>query len=170
MHTLGMRLAMQRLSLLLRRPSMGLQIRARRGGGLLGREAARTVDGARVGFFVGFLTNAGPWADLGVTPPEAVVFAFVDPVGSRLHERLVGRRGSLFERVATEARRSGVPFEFRRDRFAALARHRSLRGRPPEILALTARDVFTTSLRGLWAGDFFERLGTIRPAGSRARG
>jgi len=165
-----MTLALRRLSILLRRPSQGLQSGSRRSGGLLGRRVWRTVDGAKVGFFLGFLTDARPWDDLDPEPPEAVVFAFVDPVGSRLHQRLVARNGSLFERVARGARRREVAFEFRRDRLAALVRHRSVRGMPPEILALTAQDFFTTSFRGLWAADFFGLIRKVRPSGSRRGG
>jgi len=165
-----MTLALGRLSILLRRSSQGLHRRARRSGGLVGSTIWREVDGGKVGLFLGFVTDGSSWADLEPEPPEAVVFAFVNPVGSRLHRRLVARTGSLFERVGREARRRKVDFEFRRDRFAALLRHRSVHGMPPEILALTAQDFFTISFRGLWAANFFDRIKKVRPSGSRRGG
>jgi hypothetical protein len=51
---------------------------------------------ARAGFFAGFLLGTRGFESFEPAPPECVLFAFVDPPGSALHERLVAQPGSLF--------------------------------------------------------------------------
>jgi hypothetical protein len=50
---------------------------------------------ARAGFFAGFLLTPRGFESFEPAPPECVLFAFVDPPGSALHERLVAHSGSL---------------------------------------------------------------------------
>lgn len=161
-----MRLAIRRISILLRRPSQGLRRATERTGGRYGVTLSRPLDGGRVGFFVGFLTrdNAAEHPDLD--PPEAAIVAFVEPARSRLHERLVVRPSGLLRRTAEAAVRLNVAFEFHPDRSAALIRHRSMRGMPPEILALNALDFFTAAFRVFWSVDFFPKLQRLRPVRS----
>jgi hypothetical protein len=57
----------------------------------LGRE-----EKARAGFFAGFLVASRGFESFEPAPPECVLFAFVDPSGSKPHEQLVARPASLF--------------------------------------------------------------------------
>ncbi len=50
----------------------------------------------RAGFFAGFLVDGRAYEEYETVPPECVLFAFVEPAGSALHQRLVARPGSLF--------------------------------------------------------------------------
>jgi hypothetical protein len=50
----------------------------------------------RTGFFAGFLLESLGYEDFEPAPPECLLFAFVEPVGGPLHERLVARPESLF--------------------------------------------------------------------------
>ena len=149
----------------LRRIRQGFRTRDVSVGGLFGKLWWRELDGARVGGFFGFITDGDRWGHLGPVAPEAVVFAFVRPRDHPLHRRLVSRKGSLFETVARRSRYESVPFELFRDREEALVRHRSMRGRPDEILTLSACDFFMTSFRAFWASEFTTKIQKLR--GSR---
>lgn len=59
------------------------------------RAAGRNGHG-RVGFFAGFLVAADGYGYLEPKLPECVLFAFVDPPGGTLHERLVQEPQSVF--------------------------------------------------------------------------
>src|SRR2546428_13923554 len=147
-----------------RRIRQGLQTRDVRDGGLYGKLWWRRVDCARVGGFFGFITDPRGWEDIDPDVPEAVVLAFVRPRSHRLHKRLVARKGSLFEKVARRTRYEEVPFTLFREREEGLVRHRSMRGRPDEILALSACDFFMTSFRAFWASDFLQKIQKLPPS------
>ena len=153
------------LSMAMRR--MQIPLRDVRTGGLYGKLWWKSIDGARVGGFFGFLTDPAGWDEIEPAVPEAVVLAFVRPRGHPLHKRLIGRKGSLFETVARRSRAEEVPFELFRDREEALVRHRSMRGRPDEILALSACDFFMTSFRAFWSSDFLQSVQKLK--GSRRK-
>jgi len=85
-------------------------------------------------------------------------FAFVRPAGHALHRRLVVRKNSFFEGVARKSASEQVRFDLYRDREDALVRHRSMEGRPDEILVLSACDFFMTSFRAFWASNFMDRM------------
>ena len=153
-----LQLAMRRMQIPLRRIRQNFSSKDVKGGGLYGKLWWREADGARFGGFIGFITNPSEWAHIRPVVPEAVVFAFVRPRGHAFHRRLIARNGSLFATVARRSRSEGVPFELFRDREEALLRHRSMRGRPDEILALSACDFFMASLRAFWASDFLSEL------------
>ncbi len=155
-------LAMRRMQIPLRRIRQGFETRDVRDGGLYGKLWWRRIGGARVGGFFGFLTDPKGWDDLEPAVPEAVVLAFVRPRAHPLHKRLVARKGSLFETVSRRSRVEGVPFELFREREEALVRHRSMRGRPDEILALSACDFFMTSFRAFWASDFLQSIQKLK--------
>ena len=150
--------AMRRMQIPLRRIRQNFETRDVRDGGLYGKLWWRPLDGARVGGFFGFITDPEGWEDLKPSVPEAVVLAFVRPRAHPLHRRLVVRKGSLFEKVARRSRYEEVPFILRRDRAEGLLRHRSMRGRPDEILALSACDFFMTSFRAFWSSDFLQTI------------
>ena len=165
--TAPLSMAMRRMQIPLRRVRQGFETRDVRTGGLYGKLWWRSIDGARVGGFFGFLTDPAGWDAIEPAVPEAVVLAFVRPRGHPLHKRLIGRKGSLFETVARRSRAEEVPFELFRDREEALVRHRSMRGRPDEILALSACDFFMTSFRAFWSSDFLQSVQKLK--GSRRK-
>ncbi len=166
-----LRAAMDRMHKPLRSLREGFETRTQRGGGLYGLLFWRGIGDARVGGFFGFLTDPRGWEHLEPppAPPEALVFLFVRPLGHPLHRRLVARRGSLFEDVARASRSEAVPFALHRDRAEALVRHRSMAGRPDEILVLTACDFFSSARRAFFASDFAARVRRLRAGGGRAR-
>ncbi len=160
-------LAMRRMQIPLRRIRQNFETRDVRDRGLYGKLWWRSIDGARVGGFFGFITDPEGWDDLGPVVPEAVVLAFVRPRKHPLHRRLIARKGSLFEKVARRSRYEEVPFTLLREREEGLLRHRSMRGRPDEILALSACDFFMTSFRAFWSTDFLQSIQKIKSTKKR---
>lgn len=153
-----LRAAMDRMGIPLRRIRENFKTQLQRTGGLYGHRFWRTVDRAQVGGFVGFITDPRGWEHIDPVPPEAVVFAFVRPVDHPLYRRLVVRKNSFFREVARKSASEQVRFDFYPDREEALVRHRSMRGRPDEILALSACDFLMASFRAFWASDFTGRV------------
>jgi len=149
---------MARMRIPLRRIRQGFRTRTVTNGKRYGTEFWRDVDGARVGGFIGFLTDARGWDHIAPEVPEAVVLAFVRPLSHPVHKRLVARKGSFYEKVARRSAYEAVTFDFYRDREEALVRHRSMAGRPDEILVLSACDFFMTSFRAFWASEFLDKL------------
>lgn len=103
-----------------------------------------------LGFFVGFLTgNHRLHRPLNPQPPESLVFAFVQPVASKVHRGLVRRPGSLFRQsydfllkyTPTQPR-----FEFREEAAAVIARHVPLANFPRRQRARYARNFFVETL------------------------
>jgi hypothetical protein len=132
--------------------------------GFLGYRFSRSRGRAAAGFAFGFLRRDG---GLGIRadPPEAVVYAFVEPLGSALHRTLVTRRASPVRRLVRASLEAGVPFEFRPASEIAAIRHRSLRRPPSEIFVLSASDFFLSSYGPMWSSRFLEALrkATSRP-------
>jgi hypothetical protein len=161
-----LRAAMDRMHKPLRSVRDEFATRTQRGGGLYGLVWWRNVGTAKVGGFFGFITDPRGWEHLepAPVPPEAIVFAFVRPADHPLHRRLVARKGSLFEKVARDSRSEAVPFDLYRDRAEALVRHRTMRGRPDEILVLTSCDFFSSARRAFFASDFLTEIRKLRPA------
>lgn len=153
-----LRAAMDRMRIPLRRTRQSFNTRLETTGGLYGHRFWRTVDGAQVGGFIGFITNPRGWDHIDPVPPEAVVFAFVQPVNHSLYRRLIVRKNSFFREVARKSAYEQVRFDLFPDREEALVRHRSMQGRPAEILVLSACDFFMTSFRAFWASDFTGRV------------
>jgi len=150
--------AMARMQIPLRRVRQGFRTRRLANGRRYGTEFWRDVDGARVGGFIGFLTDPRGWEHIRLEIPEAVVLGFVRPLGHPVHKRLVARKGSFYEKVARRSAYEAVRFDFFRDREDALVRHRSMADRPDEILVLSACDFFMTSFRAFWASEFLDKL------------
>jgi hypothetical protein len=78
------------------------------------------------GFFIGYLLDHRGLPFLKSTPPEFLVFCFVEPLGGRLHRRLVGEPDSLMHRTAEYIRwltHHTPRFELFTEEKAALIRH-----------------------------------------------
>ena len=133
--------------------------------GFVGYRISRIRRTAVAGFAVGFALREDS-LPIDAEPPEAVAYAFVEPVGSALYEALVTRSGSAVRRLVRAGARRGLPFEFRPGASIAAIRHRSLRRPPPEIFVLSAADFFLDSFDPLRSSGFLEavREATSRPA------
>src|SRR3972149_2860663 len=101
-------LAMRRMQIPLRRIRQGFETRDVRDGGLYGKVWWRRIGGARGGGFFGVIKAPGRWAPRGPGAPGAVALAFARPRAHPLHQRLVARKGSLFETVSRRSRYEGV--------------------------------------------------------------
>jgi hypothetical protein len=106
----------------------------------------------QAGIFVGFLTAAPRGTkDSGLTLhlPECVAGAFVRPVRSALHKKLVGRNRGLFrvshQRIAKYTPRA-PRWELRERVELALARHVPLAALPEDDAEKYARNFFIESL------------------------
>jgi hypothetical protein len=89
----------------------------------------------RRGFFVGYLVDPAKCEFLHAQPPECIVFAFIQPVNSALHRRLVQEEGSLLRKTAEYIgwlTHRPPRFQFFENREIVLVRHFSMRGWPPE--------------------------------------
>jgi hypothetical protein len=78
------------------------------------------------GFFIGYLLDHRGLPFLKSTPPEFLVFCFVEPLGGRLHRRLVSEPDSLMHRTAEYIRwltHHPPRFELFTEEKAALIRH-----------------------------------------------
>lgn len=83
-------------------------------------------EAASAGFFIGYLLDSHGLSFLRGTPPEFLVFCFIEPVGGRPHRRLVSEADSLLPRTAEYIRwltHHPPRFELFTDQHAVLVRH-----------------------------------------------
>jgi hypothetical protein len=130
----------------------------------VGYRFSRVKRDAVAGFAFGFALRKDAFPGIE-EPPEAVAYAFVEPVGSSLYEELVNRRGSPVRRLVDQGKSMGYPFEFHGGETAAAIRHRSLARLPPELFVLAGSDFFMISQGPMRAGGFIEQVAkaTTRP-------
>lgn len=125
--------------------------------GLVGFRFSRRRGAAEAGFVYGFALR--PAAIPGVRdPPEAVAYAFVRPMGSRLFEELVTRPRSPVRRLVADSRSLGYPFEFHPDGEVVAVRHRCFARLPSELFVLGAADFFMIAQQPLRVGGFMDRV------------
>ncbi len=91
-------------------------------------------------------------------PPEAVAYAFVRPVGSKLFTELVTRPRSPVRRLVADSRSLGYPFEFHPEGEVVAVRHRSFARLPSELFVLGAADFFMIAQQPLRVGGFMDRV------------
>ncbi len=130
----------------------------------VGYRFSRVKGSASAGFAYGFALRADE--DLGIrVPPEAVIYAFVRPAGSRLYRNLVTRPGSPVRRLAARSRSLAYPFELHLGPEIAAVRHRTFARHPPELFVIGAADFFMIAQQPLRVGGFIEgvRKATDRP-------
>jgi len=116
---------------------------------------------ASLGFFVGYLVRADEFAFLTPEPPESLVFAFVRPVGSSLHRKLVRRPGSLLRKTSEYIRwltHRPPRFAFYSDQIAALVRHISMREWPRAQYEHFSRNFFIETLAWLVRSGLIRKL------------
>jgi hypothetical protein len=138
------------------------------------RFLSRGAASEQVGFFVGYLTDAAAdYSFLKPEPPECVIFAWVAPVGGPLHERLIKEPGSLvrktFEYIRWLTHRP-PRFVFHEAEAAAMARHTSMAGWPPEKRQHLSRNFFIETLAWLVRSGLVRKLAEeVGRAGSGRR-
>jgi len=132
--------------------------------GFSGYRFSRVRRGATAGFAFGFLLKDHALG-IAAVPPEAVAYAFAEPLGSSLFRDLVTRRGSAVRRLVRAGSRAGVPFDLRLDEPIAAIRHRSMRRMPSEVFVLAASDFFLATYEPLRSSGFLEsvRKATTQP-------
>jgi hypothetical protein len=119
------------------------------------------ASGARRGFFVGYLLVTASHAFLQPQPPECLVFAFVEPVGSATYRRLVSAEGSLLRRTAEYIgwlTHRPPRFALFENRDTVLTRHFSMREWPPEKYQHYAGNFFIETLAWLVRSGLVRKL------------
>jgi hypothetical protein len=128
----------------------------------VGEQAGRRGAAApAAGFFVGYLLDASGFPFLRAEPPECLIFCFVEPVGSPLHDLLVAGPESLVRRTAEYIRwltHRPPRFEFFPDQPVALVRHASMRSWPPAKYEHFSRNFFIETLAWLVRSALVRRL------------
>jgi hypothetical protein len=125
------------------------------------RTAAKNLPPHAAGFFVGHLLDAAACPPLHWQPPEAVVFAFVHPVGGALHGRLVAAADSLFRSTFNYIRwltHRPPRFELHEQALAALVRHESMQNWPEQRRLHYSRNFFIETLAWLVRSGLVRRL------------
>jgi hypothetical protein len=113
------------------------------------------------GFFIGYLLANRGLAFLKPTPPEFLVFCFVEPLGGRLHRRLVGEPESLMRRTAEYIRwltHHPPRFELFVEERTALVRHVSTQEWPAGRIEHYARNFSIETLAWLVRSALVRRL------------
>ncbi len=113
------------------------------------------------GFFVGFLLDEVSCPYLEARPPEAIVFAFVHPVGGLLHRRLVAPTDSLFRNTYGYIRwltHRPPRFELYAEELTALVRHGSMRPWPARKYIHYSHNFFVETLAWLVRSGLVRRL------------
>jgi hypothetical protein len=116
---------------------------------------------ARRGFFVGYLINAANHEFLLPHPPECIVFACIEPVGSALYRRLVTEEGSLLRRTVEYIgwlTHRPPRFALFENRAAVLIRHFSMREWPPEKHQHYSGNFFVETLAWLVRSGLVRKL------------
>ncbi|HVC00011.1 MAG TPA: hypothetical protein VNJ12_11860 [Candidatus Dormibacteraeota bacterium] len=128
--------------------------------------AAGGKERGRIGFFAGFLVGEDGYGYLDPQMPECLLFAFVDPPGGKLHERLVRRPESLFRsfhEYISWLTHHPPRFQFSEHGRAGLLRHLPLDRWPEGRRAHYARNFLIEGLAWL------VRSGLVRNMSSESR-
>jgi hypothetical protein len=130
----------------------------------------RAAVAASAGFFLGYLNSSEGSSPLKCSPPECLVFCFVQPVRSRFHRRVVNQPESLMRRTAEYIRwlTHHLPrFEFFADDEMTLVRHVPIAGWPESRIAHFSRNFFIETLAWLVRTALVRRLPEELKAASR---
>lgn len=113
------------------------------------------------GFFVGYLFGGAEYSFLHPEPPECFVFAWIDPVGGSLHQRLTLERDSLlrgtFEYIRWLTHRP-PRFVFHERELPVMARHWPMGDWPAEKREHMARNFFIETLAWLVRSGLVRKL------------
>ena len=118
-------------------------------------------EGASAGFFIGYLCDAGAMRFLKPAPPEFLLFCFIEPVGGRLHRRVVSDPESLMRRTTEYIRwltHRPPRFELYADEQAALVRHIPTKAWPTDRIEHHARNFTIETLAWLVRSALVRRV------------
>lgn len=110
---------------------------------------------------MGYVLKPGNFAFLDVVPPECIIFAFIEPVGSALYRELVAQEGSLLRKTAEYIgwlTHRPPRFAFFDDREVALARHFSMSAWPKAKHQHYSRNFFIETLAWLVRSGLVAKL------------
>lgn len=128
---------------------------------------------SKAGFFVGYILKPGNLAFLNVSPPECVVFVFIEPVDSAFHREFVAQEGSLLRKTAEYIgwlTHRPPRFAFFDDEEAPLARHFSMNAWPKSKHQHYSRNFFIETLAWLVRSGLVAKLrGSESPSGDPDR-
>ena len=125
----------------------------------------------RVGFFVGYLIDSAGYEFLQPDPPECAVFAFLEPLNSVAHRKLVSPAGSLLRQTAEYIgwlTHRPPRFAFFENRTAVLARHVSMKEWPASKRHHFSRNFFIETLAWLVRSGLVAKLAS-RPSAPASR-
>lgn len=126
-----------------------------------GKKARAASKAESAGFFVGFLPDAGKMPWLKATAPEFMIFCFIEPVGERIHQRLVSQPDSLIRRTAEYIRwltHHPPRFELFAENRTALVRHIPISEWPAKRIDHYARNFTIETLAWLVRSALIRRL------------
>jgi hypothetical protein len=113
------------------------------------------------GFFIGYLLEPGALPFLKATPPEFLVFCFVEPLAGRFHRRVVSEPDSLMRRTTEYIRwltHHTPRFELFPEEHAALVRHVPTKEWPSGRTEHYARNFLIETLAWLVRSALVRRL------------
>jgi hypothetical protein len=113
------------------------------------------------GFFVGYLLETDAHEFLAPVTPEAIVFAYLGPVGSAFHQEIVAQEGSLLRKTAEYIgwlTHRPPPFAFFDNREVVLARHVSMAAWPRNKQKHFSRNFFIETLAWLVRSGLVAKL------------
>lgn len=115
----------------------------------------------KVGFFIGYLLDAHSHEFLNPAPPEAIVFAYLNPVESSAHRHFVAQEGSLLRKTAEYIgwlTHRPPRFAFFDNREVVLARHISMGPWPRSKYVHFSRNFFIETLAWLVRSGLVRKL------------
>lgn len=125
------------------------------------KDRSPAAKSASAGFFIGYLLDARGFGFLKATPPEFLAFCFVEPLGGRLHRRLVSEPDSLMRRTGEYIRwltHHPPRFELFAEEHTALVRHVSTQEWPAGRIEHYARNFSIETLAWLVRSALVRRL------------
>lgn len=124
----------------------------------------------QAGFFVGYLVEEAGFDYLSPRTPECLAFAFLQPVGSEAHKRVVDAPASLLRHTHEYIRwltHRPPRFELHTGELALLVRHASMRDWPAEGREHLSRNLFIETLAWLVRSGLVGKLATEAKAGKK---
>jgi len=121
---------------------------------------------------VGYLAEESEFAYMSPRAPECVAFAFLTPVKSSAHRRLVDAPASLLRRTHEYIRwltHRPPRFELHAGELALLVRHASMRDWPAEKREHLSRNFFIESLAWLVRSGLVRKLAAEVKAGKKPK-
>jgi len=117
--------------------------------------------GARMGFFLGYLTKESGWKFLAPMAPECIVFAYIEPLGGATHRALVAAEGSMMRATHEYIRwltHRPPRFQLFEKKTPTLVRHIPLSAWPARRIPHYSRNFFIETLAWLVRSALVQKL------------